>query len=230
MTNKPDVCLHSTQSLFSRNKFWQDSLILQKQTSSLLVRELRSTIAFPRTVPRQLREKIAEVITCEVLFGQPYEIKDPERFIGIFGAFYPIFLTLKNSKAWPKLRKIAKKSRGAGIASLKILLPLIYDIMERSSEPSNSALRAENFKKLDAGMDAILMKFQQILKDTLLMWENSSCDDGRIFQGTINSAEGSPGISPRIYAEGQLPGVSRGVNGRALQENKRIYFGNGRKS
>jgi uncharacterized protein with von Willebrand factor type A (vWA) domain len=189
LRNKPDVSLRSVQSLFSRNKFWQGSLILQKQTNSLLERELRSTIAFPRTVPRQLREKIAEVITCEILFGQPYEIKDPERFIGVFGAFYPIFLTLKNSKTWPKLRKIAKKSRGAGIASLKILLPLIYELMERASEPSNSDSSAEYFKRLDTEIGAILMEFRKILKDTLLMWENSSYDDGRIFQGTTNSAE-----------------------------------------
>jgi uncharacterized protein with von Willebrand factor type A (vWA) domain len=183
------VSLQSVQSLFSRNKFWQDSLILQKQTNSLLERELRSTIAFPRAVPRQQREKIAEIIICEILFGQPYEIKDPERFIGVFGAFYPIFLTLKNSKAWPKLRKIAKKSRGAGIASLKILLPLIYELMEHASDPSNSDSSAEYFKKLNTGIDAILMEFRKILKDTLLMWENCSCDEGRIFQGTMNSAE-----------------------------------------
>lgn len=190
MRNKPDISLHSVQSLFSRNKFWQDSLILQRQTSSLLEKELRSTIAFPRIVPRQLREKVAEIIAYEILFGQSYEIKDPEQFIGVFGAFYPIFLTLKNSKSWPKLRKIAKKSRGAGIASLKILLPLIYDIMELASEPSNRTSRAENLERLDAGMDALLKEFQNILKDTLLMWENSSCDDGQIFPGIINPAAG----------------------------------------
>jgi uncharacterized protein with von Willebrand factor type A (vWA) domain len=189
LMNTPDASLQSAYSLFSRNKFLQDSLVLQMQTSSLLEGELRSTIAFPRAVPRQLRERIAEVITCEIFFGQPYEIKDPERFIGIFGAFYPIFLTLKNSRAWPKLRKIAKKSRGAGIAGLKILLPLIYDIMERFSEPADSALRSEYFKKLDAGMDAILIAFQKILKDTLLKWGNSSPEEGRNFQGTRNSAE-----------------------------------------
>ena len=163
--------------------------VLQKQTSTLLERELRSTIAFPRVVPRQLREKIAEVLTFEILFGQPYEIKDPERFIGVYGAFYPIFLTLKNSRAWPKFQKIAKKSRGAGIAGLKILLPLIYDIMERFSESSTSVSRAKYLKELDTGMDAILMEFEKILKDTLLMWGNSSPEEGRNFQETRNSAE-----------------------------------------
>jgi len=187
--NTQDALLKSAYSSIPRNKFCQDSLVLQKQTSNLLEKELRSTIAFPRTIPRQLREKIAEVITYEILFGQPYEIKDPERFIEVFGAFYPIFLTLRNSRAWPKLRKIAKKSRGAGIAGLKILLPLIYDIMEHFSEPSNSALKGEYLKKLDAGMDAILMEFEKILRDTLLMWANNSPEEGRSIQEARNSAE-----------------------------------------
>lgn len=220
MRNKPDVSLHSVQSLFSRNKFWQDSLILQRQTSSLLERELRSTIAFPRIVPRQLREKVAEIIAYEILFGQSYEIKDPEQFIGVFGAFYPIFLTLKNSKSWPKLRKIAKKSRGAGIASLKILLPLIYDIMELASEPSNRASRAENLERLDAGMDALLKEFQNILKDTLLMWENSSCDDSQIFPGIINPAAGlresvlefMQKDNYQVFLEGLMEGLYRRIS------------------
>ena len=108
--NNPDSSLSEAYSLFSKNKILRDSLILQKQAASILERDLRSTIAFPRTIPRPMREKIAEVITLEILFGQPYEIKDPERFIEIFGAFYPIFLTLRNSKPWPRLRKIAKKT------------------------------------------------------------------------------------------------------------------------
>ena len=181
--DKQDVPLHSFQSLFSRTKFLQDSLILRKQTKYLLEKELRSTIAFPRTIPRQLREKIAEVISCEILFGQPYEIKDPERFIGVFGAFYPIFLTLKNSKAWPKLRKIAKNSRGAGIASLKILLPLIYDIMEIVSESSNGLLNAENLRNLDAEMEAILSEFQKIVQKTLLNWEIVYLMTSALFRG-----------------------------------------------
>jgi uncharacterized protein with von Willebrand factor type A (vWA) domain len=170
-------------------KFLQDSLVLQKQTSSLLERELRGTIAFPRAIPRLLREKIAEVIICEIFFGQPYEIRDPERFIVVFGAFYPIFLTLKNSRAWPKLRKISKKSRGAGIAGLKILLPLIYEIMEHFSRPLNRTSRAEYLKKLDAGMDSILLEFQKIMQDTLLMWENSSQEECRNFNGIRHSSE-----------------------------------------
>ncbi|MGB9131951.1 MAG: VWA domain-containing protein [Methanosarcina sp.] len=188
--NNPDTAVQPAYP-FSRNKIWHDSLTLQKQTASLMERELRSTIAFPRTVPRQLREKIAEVIAFEIFSGQPYEIKDPERFIAVVGAFYPIFLTLKNSRPWPKLQKIAKKSRGAGIAGLKILLPLIYEVMERFSEPSTSASKAEYLKELDSGIDAILKQFESILQDTLLLWRKNSSEEfsGRIFQGTWESEE-----------------------------------------
>ncbi|MCQ1536141.1 VWA domain-containing protein [Methanosarcina sp. KYL-1] len=154
-------------SFFSRNRPWHGSLTVRKQTTSLLEGELRSTVAFPRTIPRSLREKIAEVITQEILFGQPYEIKDPGKFVGHFGAFYPVFLTLKNSKPWPKLRKIAKKSPGAGVACLKLLLPPVYDVMERFSASSDSSTR-----EIGAEMEAVLLEFEKILKETLLHWGN----------------------------------------------------------
>lgn len=189
--NNPDSSLSEAYSLFSKNKVLRDSLILQKQAASILERDLRSTIAFPRTIPRPMREKIAEVITLEILFGEPYEIKDPERFIEIFGAFYPIFLTLRNSKPWPRLRKIAKKSRGAGIAGLKILLPLIYEILERLSGPSTGVSGAEYLKELDAGMEDILRQFERILKETFLVWGNSMSEElyGRNVQGIRNSGD-----------------------------------------
>jgi uncharacterized protein with von Willebrand factor type A (vWA) domain len=140
-------------------------------------------------VPRHLREKVAEVITSEILFGQAYEIKDPNRFIVVFGSFYPIFFALKNSKSWPKLQKIAKKSRGAGIAGLKILIPLIYDIMELFLEPSNRFSRGKYIKELEAGMDAILTEFEKSLKETLIMWGNNSPDEDKKYQGIRNFAD-----------------------------------------
>ena len=171
-------------SFFSRNRLWHDSLSVQRQAAFLLEGELRSTIAYPRTIPRPLREKIAEMIALEILFGQPYEIKDTERFIGLFGAFYPIFLTLKNSRTWPELQKIAKRSKGAGVACLKLLLPLIYDLMERYSAVESQYSKTGLLKKLDVETEAILREFEKILKQTFLLRENSYSDDfsARSFQ------------------------------------------------
>ncbi|AKB33096.1 hypothetical protein MSSIH_2406 [Methanosarcina siciliae HI350] len=119
------------------------------------------------------------MITLEILFEQPYEIKDAERFIGIFGAFYPIFLTLRNSRPWPGLQKIAKRSRGAGIACLKLLLPLIYTLMERISAARDrgSESKKDLFTELDAETEAILREFEQILKQTLLLWAGGNHED-----------------------------------------------------
>lgn len=158
-----------TYPAFSSNKLLHNSLFLQKKAVSLLDGELRSTIAFPRVLPRPLREKIAEILAFEILSGQPYEIKDFKRFIEVYGAFYPIFITLKNSRAWPKLQIIAKKSRGAGIAGLKILLPLVYEIMERLSGLANMN-SGSGFEKLESEMETILQLFQEILQETFLIW------------------------------------------------------------
>lgn len=178
------------ESKATRNKGLRDSFLLHNQTAAVLERDLRSTIAFPRIIPRPMREKIAELITLEILFDQPYEIKDPERFIETFGAFYPILLTLRNSKPWHKLREIAKKSKGAGIAGLKILLPLIYEILERFSE-SASISGAEYLKELDIGMNEILRQFEEILKETLLIWGNPGSVEfsGRNTQAIENFGE-----------------------------------------
>ncbi|AKB12293.1 Uncharacterized protein, contains a von Willebrand factor type A (vWA) domain [Methanosarcina thermophila] len=195
-SNIPKTASSEAYSSFSENevsgnKNLQNLLILQNQTVAVLERDLRSTIAFPRTIPRPLRERIAEVLTLEILFGQPYEIKDSARFIGTFGAFYPILLTLRSSKPWPKLRKIAKKSRGAGIASLKILLPLVYEIMERFSDSSTSISGIEYLKELDAGMNKLLKQFEEILKETFLIWGNNLFVEfsGRNGQEKRNSVE-----------------------------------------
>jgi uncharacterized protein with von Willebrand factor type A (vWA) domain len=192
--NNQGTAPSESYSFFSENKSLnskslRDLFILQNQTASVLQRDLRSTVAFPRNIPRPMREKIAEILTFEILFGQPYEIKDPERFIETFGAFYPVLLTLRNSKPWPKLQKIAKKSRGAGIAGLKILLPLIYEILERFSE-STGVSCTEFLKELDGRMDEILRQFEEILKETLLIWENKT---PLAFSGRSDSKMGTSG-------------------------------------
>lgn len=212
-------------SFFSRNRLWHDSLSVQRQAAFLLEGELRSTIAYPRVIPRSLREKIAEVIALEILFGQPYEIKDTERFIGIFGVFYPLFITLKNSEPWPKLQKISKRSRGAGIACLMLLLPLIYDIMERFSSDQNRVSKTGLLKELDAETEAILKEFEKILKKTFLLRENSYLDDfsTRNIQGS-NSVSGQPNLYESVLnfmqqdgSQAFLEGIMEGLYSR-MQE------------
>jgi uncharacterized protein with von Willebrand factor type A (vWA) domain len=107
----------------------------------------------------------------------------------VLGSFYPIFFALKNSKFWPKLQKIAKKSRGAEIAGLKILFPLIYDTMELFLEPSDRVSREKYIKELEAGMDTILTEFEKSLKETIIMWGDNSLDEDKKYQGIRNFAD-----------------------------------------
>ncbi|AAM32536.1 hypothetical protein MM_2840 [Methanosarcina mazei Go1] len=212
-------------SFFSRNRLWHDSLSVQRQTAFLLGGELRSIIAYPRTIPRSLREKIAEVIALEILFGQSYEIKDTEKFIGLAGAFYPIFLTLKNSRPWPRLQKIAKRSRGAGVACLKLLLPLIYDLMERFSENRGRNSETGLLKELDAETEAILEEFEKILKQTFLLRQKSYSDDSSSgdspgsssFSGNPDIYEAVLGFMQQDGSQAFLDGIMEGVYSR-MQE------------
>jgi uncharacterized protein with von Willebrand factor type A (vWA) domain len=211
LSNLDKAALES-YSFFSRNRLWHDSLSSQRQAAFLLEGELRSTVAYPRTIPRSLREKIAEVIALEILFGQPYEIKDIERFIGLFGAFYPIFLTLKNSRPWPDLQKIAKRSKGAGVACLKLLLPLIYDLMERYSATRNN-VETGLLKGLDDETEAILREFEKILKQTFLLRESYSDDfSTRSFQSS-NSISGQPDLYESVLDFMQKDGTQAFLDG-----------------
>jgi uncharacterized protein with von Willebrand factor type A (vWA) domain len=211
--SSPDSNSPGSYSFFSRNRLWHDSLSVQRKAAFLLDGELRSTIAYPRIIPRSLREKIAEVIALEILFGQPYEIKDTERFIGVFGAFYPIFLTLKNSRPWPNLQKISIRSRGAGIACLKLLLPLIYDLMERFSAAQNQVSKTGLLKELDAETEAILREFERILKQTFLLRESYSDDfSARNIQGS-NSVSGQSGLYESVLNFMQQDGSQAFLDG-----------------
>jgi uncharacterized protein with von Willebrand factor type A (vWA) domain len=187
-------------SFLSRKRPKLTPLTSRQQTAFVLERELRSTVAFPRAIPRPLRENIAEVLILEILLGQPYEIKDPERFIERFGAFYPLFLALKNSNPWAEMQKIAKKSRGAGIACLKLLLPLVYDLMERfSSSASASKVEPGILKEIDSEMDTLVRKFTKILNETLLLWRNGISEEfqpGNLWQEGLN-----PELNPELNKE-----------------------------
>lgn len=98
--------------------------------SQILKDDLNGIIAVPRTIPRRIREDIAEICASELLFGKHYDIRDSRRFIERFGVFYPLFLNLKWNSVWLELRKLAGKSPIAGVQALKILLEKTFDILD----------------------------------------------------------------------------------------------------
>ncbi|MDD2440468.1 MAG: hypothetical protein PHD41_09795 [Methanosarcinaceae archaeon] len=167
----------------------------RKQTILILENELRSLVAFPRLIPKSLREEIAEILVFEILFGQAYEIKAPDKFKERFGAFYPLYLLLRNSKIWLKIQKLANKNSGAGLACLKLLLPLLYDLIEKYSKVTEAKI-----KELDPEMEKLLREFEKILQDTFLPRRFSESSEG--FSTSSN-------LSENVSAFLQLKGSQR---------------------
>ncbi len=77
--------------------------------STILNIELREILATPRRVPRQLREEIAEILIYELFSEKGYEIKDEKLFMGKFGAFYPIFLSMRDLTVWARNKNSCQK-------------------------------------------------------------------------------------------------------------------------
>ena len=73
---------------------------------------------------------------------------------------------------------------------MKLLLPLIYDLMERFSASLGDS-KTDLLRELDAETEAILRKFEKILKQTFFLRENSYSDDfsARNFQASSHMSE-----------------------------------------
>ena len=74
--------------------------------------EIRDVITIPRNIPRRNREEIAYVLFKEIVQGENFEIRDRGRFIEKFGAFYLIFISLKGSEGWERLKRLSQKQPG----------------------------------------------------------------------------------------------------------------------
>jgi uncharacterized protein with von Willebrand factor type A (vWA) domain len=126
---------------------------------------IRKVLASPRTIPRKVREGIARILAQEIVLGEPYDIKDVRRFMKRFGAFYPIFLGLKNSEVWRRLTSISVQNRNASAYALQSVLVKILDILEEFWKHS-----AELQKALDKNMAGILEELRELIEDTLRLW------------------------------------------------------------
>lgn len=129
---------------------------------------LRDIIAIPRNIPRSVRENIARVIVSDILSEKSYEIKDEKKFLEEFGAFYPIFLTLRNSGVWSEIKNLAKTSRMAAIMALKELLSLIFTLVDDFQDVEKEFKKAEgrHFEKS-------LSELKDLIKETMELWDRN---------------------------------------------------------
>lgn len=135
--------------------------------SQIVRDDLNSVISVPRTIPRRIREDIAEICASELLLGKHYDIRDSRRFIERFGVFYPIFLNLKRNSAWSDLRDLAGKSPVAGIQALKVFLEKTFDILDRFPH------YAPQLKdSVDQSLQDALNEFSGLFEQTQALWES----------------------------------------------------------
>lgn len=130
--------------------------------------EVRNVIAQPRTIPRRNREDIAEILFKELVLDENFEIRDKEKFIEKFGAFYLLFISLKDSAEWERLKELAQSSRVSLLFVLCTVLVGIFDLLEDFSQRT---------PKIEMNMsDDIAMTlewFSRIVGDTVRLWHRN---------------------------------------------------------
>ena len=160
------------------------------QLSQIVKGDLNTIIAVPRTIPRRVREDIAEICASELILGDHYEIRDAQRFIERFGVFYPLYLNLKRNRAWSDLRNLAKKSPFAGIQALKVLLQKTFDIIDRFSQHS---LHLKD--STDQSLQDALNELSRLLEQTQGIWENPEPEGD---PDLPRAAETDPDLTPQF--------------------------------
>lgn len=136
--------------------------------SAILNIELREILATPRRVPRQLREEIAEILIYELFSEKGYEIKDEKLFVGKFGAFYPILLSMKDFTVWPKIKTLAKANNMAGVFILRTLLEELFILLDDCEK-----IEQELSKKFPKSLEKSIKALKDLISETKAVWERN---------------------------------------------------------
>jgi uncharacterized protein with von Willebrand factor type A (vWA) domain len=154
--------------------------------STILTVELREVLATPRKMPRRLREEIAEILIYELFSGKEYEIKDEMLFMGKFGAFYPIFLNMRNLDGWTEIKTIAGTNSMAGVFILKTLLDELFSLLDDYEK-----IESEFSKKFPKNLEKTLAALKKLINETYSMWENRGLQawEKKELQGTKENSD-----------------------------------------
>ncbi|AKB42620.1 vWA domain-containing protein [Methanosarcina vacuolata] len=140
--------------------------------STILNIELRGVLATPRKIPRQVREEIAEILVYELFSEDGYEIKDEKLFMSKFGAFYPIFLGLRDFGVWAEIKTLAGANNLAGVFILRALLEEIFTLLDDYGK-----LESEFSKKFARNLEKSLKALRKLIDETQSAWERSRIRD-----------------------------------------------------
>jgi uncharacterized protein with von Willebrand factor type A (vWA) domain len=140
------------------------TILVKNEISQIIENDLYTVLSVPRIIPRSIREEIAEIVLSDLVLDRPYEIKDTDRFIRRFGAFYPAYLHLKTSGIWKSTRELSEKSPYAGIPVVRKILEEIFDLLDEENPDFSRRPESKEFS------NAIAEQFEKILEETRQLW------------------------------------------------------------
>ena len=140
--------------------------------SAILNLELREVLATPRTMPRKVREEIAEILIYELFSENGYKIKDEKLFMSKFGAFYPILLSLRDFKAWTEIKALADTNNLAGIFILRTLLEELFTLLDEYGK-----IKSKSSKKFANIFEKSLKALKNLIEETQSVWERNRVHD-----------------------------------------------------
>jgi len=171
--------------------------------STILNLELREVLATPRKIPRQFREEIAEILIYELFSGKEYEIKDEKLFMGKFGAFYPIFLNMRNLEGWIEIKTLARTNSMAGVFILRTLLDELFSLLGDCEK-----IECEFSKKFPKNLEKTLTVLKKLINETQAIREKKGLQE---MEGNFQRQE-----KPNTSLEKPV----NGENNRENQENQ----------
>lgn len=148
------------------------ALTIDKKISDMLNGVLRELIAQPRNIPRSQRGDIAEILLRDVFDGG-YDIKDPKQFSKKYGAFYPIFISIKSSEEWQRIKEISKQSEVGASILIQSVLAKVFTLLE-----SFNSKNGESKKNIGEDLKTLFEQFYSLLEETLSLWGRKINPDG----------------------------------------------------
>ncbi len=147
----------------TRNENDPTPLTINKKISDMLDGVLRDLIAQPRDIPRSQRGEIAEMLIRDVFDGG-YNIKDPKQFSRKYGGFYPIFISIKSSEEWKRIKEISKESEVGASILIRSVLAKLFTLIESFNSKN------ESYKNIGEDLKALLEQFNDLIEETLSLW------------------------------------------------------------
>ena len=114
-------------------------------------------------------------LVYELFSEKGYEIKDEKLFMSKFGAFYPIFLSMRNLRVWTEIKALAGTNSMAGVFILRTLLEELFTLLDDCEK-----IESEFSKKFPKNLEKSLKALKDLINETQAVWERKRLRHGDV--------------------------------------------------